>query len=805
MNLQHHGELPFNLERVCWVNYLQIVTTRTVAGKVLQSSYWPTILRSDAARNHAVRKPIMFTALAIPLVAILTAVAGVVTPLGLYEETGTHGAIPGSFEYVQDAGPYFDGTSPRKGRKFARTCLFQRNTGVCPFTGDTVIFTKNSSTDTWNFPDGVTTDVAPLVREVYSSGTTGVATTVSNFFDIEWRQLTMVSEDTLNNGSEYAVGIYRQLDSLLLWDAYRNVEGLVVDAKDGGIGFRNHTIPTGLSRNATWKEDLLFVEPETVCVDTNLTFDFRITSRTTINNTSNFVGYRLTDRGGFANLDHEYPYYDLSNPQKNPDLWGRAYKAAMINNFYSMVYFNLTPPSNQTEGVKAFDYMTAEVGKSYSLATPAGMSIASLGVDITTEYGGYLFQSSSLSSDNSTKHPNPWNVTQSEWFSDIQLICNGAGSGDYANISNIHVGCGLVRGVPIRTDGGPKAIFDDGSEWSIPLYSCATASRATIKTVEFLVTGGGGLPSLQVKSIAPKEYKSEDDHPIWGMEDSGMRITEIPTIWGLVSEKYAKYPNVSTIKQPSFYIPGYAGDGAFATGSGVFFGPPDTLSQNLPGHDFPVMVSNTIYQSDSISGIMSDSWPVDMVGRGTLGLYARWSDLSRNASSVGTIIDLIWTDLAASGVVGTKGVLGPGNDAAAAVEAKEAPVVMIQPSIRRIRYHLAFGIPAFLLLLVIVLISCLAVFSFVTHMSTLSVLKLRIQQLSVGRVFTTVLYPEGSNFTMSPREWSRASGKRTVTLDGVQPPGMGNGYAQPHVIVDGEAVTQVTPLNYHMNGDKSPI
>ena len=41
---------------------------------------------------------------------------------------------------------------------------------------------------------------------------------------------------------------------------------------NGGIGFRNHTAPTGFSNGAEWVEDLTWVEPVTSCVDTNLTF-----------------------------------------------------------------------------------------------------------------------------------------------------------------------------------------------------------------------------------------------------------------------------------------------------------------------------------------------------------------------------------------------------------------------------------------------------------------------------------------------------------------------------------------------------
>ena len=350
-----------------------------------------------------------------------------------------------------------------------------------------------------------------------------------------------------------------------------------------------------------------------------------------------------------------------------------------------------------------------------------------------------------------------------------------------------------MRGIPIRTDGGPKAIFEDNSTWSMPLYSCATASRASIKTVDFSVTGAGGLDSLQVNSIDPKEYASEDDYPIWGTEDSGLRMTEIPMIWGLLSPEYTGYPNVSTIKQPSFYLPGYASNGIQRSS---FTRSPVVLYQNLPGHDFAVSVGNTVYGS-GISGL-GDSWPIDVLGRGNLGVFARWSDLLRN-SNANTIIDLIWTDLAASAVVGTKGTLGPGNNAA---EAAEAPVIMIQPIVRRVRYHLPFGIPAFILLLVVILVCGMSLLTLLTHRSIFSLLRLRIQQLSIGRVFTTILYPDRSSFTMSPKEWSQAVGKRTVTLDGIGP-SMGHNNTQAYVVVDEKAVTQSTPLNSSIQGDSN--
>jgi hypothetical protein len=47
-----------------------------------------------------------------------------------------------------------------------------------------------------------------------------------------------------------------------------------VDLIDGGVGFRNHTIPIGLQLGATWQEDLLWIQPETVCTANNFSIHF---------------------------------------------------------------------------------------------------------------------------------------------------------------------------------------------------------------------------------------------------------------------------------------------------------------------------------------------------------------------------------------------------------------------------------------------------------------------------------------------------------------------------------------------------
>src|SRR3954451_7751176 len=108
------------------------------------------------------------------------------------------------------------------------------------------------------------------------------------------------------------------MQSMILNDATEPIEGLIVDTKKGGIGFRNHTVPQKLKHGATWTEDLLYVEAETSCVNTNLTLDFEVTTNASSLNV--FINFVLTDRGGFSNLNRTYPYYNRTDSQVNPDL-----------------------------------------------------------------------------------------------------------------------------------------------------------------------------------------------------------------------------------------------------------------------------------------------------------------------------------------------------------------------------------------------------------------------------------------------------------------------------------------------------
>ncbi|KAK3346436.1 hypothetical protein B0T25DRAFT_520859 [Lasiosphaeria hispida] len=733
----------------------ETASTWTVANASLQASVWPTILRTDSTGSGGTaRTLIRVTCKALPLMAVFGAITGIVTPLGLGEESTTLPARAGTFEYIKDDSAYGLGTSDRGQYPPSRICPGEHQNrpakvGTCPYSNSEVVFIDSPDGDGFavELPKGYNTSVPDEAREIFSSGTGN--STVSNFFDIEWRQLSSEVDPDLGD-AKISVGMFRPLDSSILDNKYKVIEGLVVDAISGGIGFRNHTIPTGLSRGATWEEDILFVEPLTACVNTNLTLDFEM-ALVNDGSAGNIANLLLTDRGGFSHMNTTLPPLLVLDGQTDPELQQRAYKAAWLNNAFTMLYLNVTNEKDKPrQGMKSFSYMDSTIGKGFPV--PRHSSDGYEFLQLSTVFGNYFHLTSSSGTVGGRNYSNPFNVSQAE-FNAINTICAGTIPANPVNITNIYVGCGLLRGAPKRTDGGSPLLFESGSKWSSPLHTCASSVRATIKTVRFLSNSTGLVP-LEVLAITPKTYTDEADAPLWGLEDWGFRLNGFNPMWGLLSPEYATRRNVTTVRKPDFNLIGTS-NGPLAPTLNLGAG------DNLAGADFAQYAMNTVYLSVATS---AGSWPIDLRGAASMSVFRRWQTMSQDAASAGGIINLMWTDVAASAVVGTRGVLGDVNSGT-----RPAGEILVQPIGNRITFDARFGIPA------AVLVVWLGVIVLVALLSTcccggragVKTLRRRIEQLSVGRVFTTFLYPQDSTLTMPAKHWRVSNGLKTITVDAV--------------------------------------
>lgn len=266
---------------------------------------------------------------------------------------------------------------------------------ACPHSGSNITRVANS-TGVYTTYNSFSTKIPAHVIDAFQSGLSSFSASVSSIFDIQYRSITTatdVDDQIIDNGTAYNIGAYRPLSTLLLSDEIAVYEGLIVDMKNGGLGFRNHTAPPWTKYGSTWDEDILFVEPESVCVDTNLTLDFDIPTKSVAvgQEEANMV---LTDRGGFVNINRTYPRWDRMDSQEHPELWLRAYKAAFVNNYLTMAFMNVTNLGNPDE--KAFRYLNSSLGREFSLHWANGETAADFftvkasSLMFSTAYGGYV-------------------------------------------------------------------------------------------------------------------------------------------------------------------------------------------------------------------------------------------------------------------------------------------------------------------------------------------------------------------------------------------------------------------------------
>ena len=348
-------------------------------------------------------------------------------------------------------------------------------------------------------------------------------------------------------------------------------EGVVVDTINGRVGFRHHRTPVDAGAGAEWEEDLLWLEPATKCVDLNLTLEFTIPKDGNLHSNDD-KNLTLIDNGGFSKIVQEFPRMNVTTTQEDPQLEFRAYKAAWLTNVFSMLIMNITRPNPDS-----FGYMNSEPGKRFELygGINAPGSLNSIKADRTyrslvdpdsqakSNFSAFTSQISSLTilicaiastvtNDTTTTglYDNPFNVERGN-YSDIPLLCRGAGSADSANSSNIWIQCGLVYGAARRADGQESLIYRPGDVYQQSIYSCASVTRASIKTVAFkynATVSGNSLKALTVRNVSDKVYTDaggSNPPPLWGIETlQNWGLAEIQQLWGLISEENKDAPNM---------------------------------------------------------------------------------------------------------------------------------------------------------------------------------------------------------------------------------------------------------------------
>lgn len=279
---------------------------------------------------------------------VLLATAAVITPLGLYDTITASSVQAGQFVYAQDPSPLGQATLPRDEYNTSRICGYWSYTSCPGQNFGFYTFSNESGTYIHSEDDSssyISTAIPNNLTEIFSSGRQGNLSTVATPFDIEFRAYHLVQEQParksalLNSSSTRpdpqidrfaprTVGEMQYGDMIIMADDFVVRDGIIADMKNGGIGFRNHTIPADVYGGTDWTEGLLWLEPETVCIPSNISLELH-TSKDSIYDTTTW----LVDNGGIINRIKDYPFIDLNDTQRRPELYARAHKGAALVNY----------------------------------------------------------------------------------------------------------------------------------------------------------------------------------------------------------------------------------------------------------------------------------------------------------------------------------------------------------------------------------------------------------------------------------------------------------------------------------------
>jgi hypothetical protein len=299
------------------------------------------------------------------------------------------------------------------------------------------------------------------------------------------------------------------------------------------------------------------------------------------------------------------------------------------------------------------------------------------------------------------------------------------------------------------------------------MYSCASASRATIKTVDFGYNTSTTLAGLFVKDIRPKVYSDSSKYPLWASETGKLPdwfLAAMLPLWGIVDKKDDSMQNIEYAQAPHLWL------SSSTQLSGYGF-----ITQNLPAGEFPGLGLFHAYGVNSAATI-STSGVGDYSGRANLPMYNQWKNLSSTAAGSARILNLIWTDIAANAVVGTRNWI-PTADAPNLSKRADAPSTGAQVPIhvlnRGTKYHIKYAIPAFLVLGLLLFALGSSVLAMILGRGTVGAIKMYLSRVSSGRLMTAIVDDDiavdetvgvSSSNSMSTTKWLKREGTTVIDV-----------------------------------------
>jgi hypothetical protein len=664
----------------------------SVAGAAIQSSPWPYILRTDASRSLGVQGAVNIMSQLALVGTVLMTLTGIVTPLGLQETTVLKPGQNQTMSYIQDFGPMGSATTPRTKYKEGRLCSGWPSVAC-------VGSTLQSNNGSYNVFSGINANIT-------SKFTSPTGTQSS--LNMQYRQYSMQINDGVNNEQAMSVGKLANLQSYILSNSTTAAEGIVVDMTDTpGIGMIQHTFPFD-SEGGSWFRDVLWLEPMTECVDTNLTIQYKVSSDLMTPVVNSTV---LVDKGGLFNLTTKQPdpYADTIN---SIDLAHHAYTGAVWGNLAVVRAINITRNASH-------------YGSTYLLKPSLTNNIGYLSFSPIN----YLAQLASGNIGNLTYVPPSY----------VQSYCQGYSQDSTFNASTRMVHCSLLLGTPRSVDGSNNNVLLVNKVFEQPVYSCASTVQASIQRLN--ITMNQQTTSTSLYSGLQVSRQSTNTSVLWGIETTGMNVSNNNAYWGPVFDYYENDAHLYTQRSEAFLLPAGKSDFPFIMFGSALMDPSDTQGSSIPGLMFTLMENLWMTRLDSTIN------KFDFTGKSDYGVQSLWQELSRTVDTAPQIVKYIWTNLMASNAIGV------GNFTEAEVSPKGTGVA----------YDFRYAIPAFITLAFWLSFICFSLILLFRRQVTLNELRNAINQTAIGRAVVNMINPSSHSLAKT-KEWAKVNGKSNIGL-----------------------------------------
>ncbi|KAI5839363.1 hypothetical protein DFP73DRAFT_634573 [Morchella snyderi] len=719
--------------------------TWSVITTLLHGSRLHTVSFSDSVSTRNVARPVLYLYYLGLFSLGLTALSGVLTPLGIYEvlavrnidgvpfrlvtdcpslgsgteclifDSGTQKQIP--YRPMRACGP--DLRCPGHEERTVGSLLLERRNAAR--NGDSTASSKDkidssistySGTAEWagyrthlarslELPNRTDTLISPVPAPLTSrfGNTSYYGASVTSVFDIRYRSYIEVQSTDYNEHGDtgYHIGDVNLLSSLILGQGYKLIDGLIVDISRTGVGFRNHSIPDGEEfRGMPWDEVLLWIEPQTVCVANNVSIE-----KTT--GADDQSVFKLVDQGGFGQLAGREEPQMVADVAGLLDLGGRAWKGA---------YF-----FNKEVGTAVGGWVQGEENGSF-LIQGSGVLVEEL-LHVCKSMDGY------------------WKVDRMALGARIvdgKQNTTGIDTHCAGFVPNTTPGaplvtCGLVIGA------GNFTWWGSSRRWVYPLFTCATAIRASLKTVSFMSNStlsdnttshsdSHQFPSLWITGVSTMRTPP----PTWGIElTPGFNASEISLLWGPLGPDKKNTENLRTLEAEYLYLP--AGNGG------------DDIVDSIAGTGAYQYAAGMMYRRNA-------SMP-EYTGGASYALYKDWMRLVSDEKLVAMIPNQLWMDLFANLVT----TWSQDGNRTGTVHVHE----------RVVRYDKRYSVPVVVLLALWVGAGVVSFAFWQGDRVRVREMRQLLNQVSTGRLLVNVL--EVSNEAAVPtKSWASGKGETVLGL-----------------------------------------